>query len=94
MAKKRKPTREEEDYMNFVASLGCIACGKPAEIHHMRGLTTLGAGQKAGNYMVIPLCREHHMEMHQRMTIGKDSESELMNQTIKAVIESIIDGNW
>ena len=94
MAKKRKPTKEESDYMDFVRAMGCIVCGKPCEIHHMRGLTTLGMGQRAGSYLTIPLCREHHHEMHQRMSVGGVSESELMNQTIKAVTESIIDGNW
>ena len=64
MAKKKPPTKAERYHMGKVAALGCIACQKigyfdtPAEIHHIRA--TVGAGQRASHYDVIPLCPEHH----------------------------------
>ena len=54
---KKKPTKAERDYMSRVAELGCMICGRPAEIHHIR----TGKGTtRASNYEVIPLCPDHH----------------------------------
>lgn len=41
-----------------MAALGCIVCGLPAEIHHLKFQT--GIGRKAGPYDTIPLCPAHH----------------------------------
>lgn len=64
--KTRKPaaTASEKRHMSSVADLGCVVCRNlgygpsPAELHHPRALA--GAGQKAGNLDVIPLCPQHH----------------------------------
>lgn len=51
-------------YMSLVAEMGCIVCkrmgyaGTPAELHHPRAGT--GAGRRASDWDVIPLCPEHH----------------------------------
>lgn len=51
-------------YMREVAEMGCIVCkrmgypGTPAELHHPRAGT--GAGRRASDWDVIPLCPEHH----------------------------------
>ncbi len=50
--------------MDSVAQLGCILCmhmgneGTPAEIHHIR--EGQGMSQRASNFLVVPLCPEHH----------------------------------
>ena len=48
-----------------VASLGCIACAIleqtddiPAQLHHPR--TGQGKGQRASDWLVVPLCERHH----------------------------------
>ena len=46
------------DYLYKVASLGCILCGRPAEIHHLR--SGVGMGQRSSDDRAIPLCPEHH----------------------------------
>jgi len=57
-------TKAEKQYMGKVAELGCILCKHlnlgetPAELHHPR--TGTGAGRRASNMDVIPLCPEHH----------------------------------
>lgn len=51
-------TAAEKRHLDKVASIGCLICGAPAEIHHMR--TICGMSQRANNWMVIPLCPEHH----------------------------------
>ena len=46
--------------MGRVAALGCIVagCGAPASLHHPR--FAAGIGQRASDYLVIPLCPMHH----------------------------------
>ena len=51
-------------HLTRVASLGCILCRHlghgetPAEIHHLR--EGRGASQRASDWIVAPLCPEHH----------------------------------
>lgn len=64
--RSNKPARPKavKSYMSRVAELGCVVCrnlgfgASPAELHHPRYLA--GAGQKAGDEDVIPLCPMHH----------------------------------
>lgn len=50
-------TKSEKQYLSQVAELGCIICGSPAEIHHIR----TGMGHKRAEHnQVIPLCHPHH----------------------------------
>ena len=46
------------DYKSRVAALGCIVCGAPAMLHHPRFCA--GMGQRASDWLVIPLCPDHH----------------------------------
>lgn len=41
-----------------VAELGCIVCGDPASLHHIR--SGQGMSQRAPDLLVIPLCPLHH----------------------------------
>jgi len=53
-----------KDWMNSVAELGCGMCRRmgypetPAQLHHPR--EGVGKGQRASDWLVIPLCPEHH----------------------------------
>lgn len=57
-------TKSDRKYLSWVAAMGCIVCrnlgyeNTPSEIHHLR--TGQGAGQRASNQTVIPLCPQHH----------------------------------
>jgi hypothetical protein len=96
VAKKKPPTKAEKLHMAAVADLGCIVCrnlgfgGTPAEIHHVRYLA--GAGQKAGHFETIGLCRTHHLQHGYGISFhdGKvewernyGTEEMLLNQTRK-----------
>ena len=50
--------KADRAWLERVASLGCVICQSPAEIHHL--LTGKGMGKKATNFEVIPLCPLHH----------------------------------
>jgi len=41
-------------HMGKVASLGCLICQQPANVHHIR------AERIKDDFLTIPLCREHH----------------------------------
>ena len=51
-------TAAEKRHMNRVAELGCIICAAPAQVHHIR--EGMGMSQRASNWLIIPLCPEHH----------------------------------
>jgi len=55
--RKPKPgkTQAEKAHLDRVASLGCIICGAPACIHHVRQNAS-----KRDHMRVIPLCHYHH----------------------------------
>lgn len=55
---KKPATAKEREYMGRVAALGCIVCGNPAQVHHIR--EGHGISQRASHYLTIPLCPEHH----------------------------------
>jgi len=55
---KKPATKAEKDYMSVVASLGCIICSQPAEIHHLRCLGS--AGKRSSHMDCLPLCPNHH----------------------------------
>lgn len=81
-------------YKSQVASLGCIACRllgygeTPASLHHPR--TGQGASQRASDWLVIPLCQEHHqgkngIHGHGFEAINKMTEMDLLAATIEAM---------
>lgn len=59
-------TRAEQQHLDAVQSLGCIACmilgyeDTPACIHHVR--RGQGMGQRASHFEVLPLCPWHHQD--------------------------------
>lgn len=54
------------DYLDRIASFGCMVCRKTAQIHHIVGGSAKAAGirrgmsQKVRDEHVIPLCELHH----------------------------------
>lgn len=95
MAKLAKTTAAKR-YHGEVAALGCMlgkALGQdhgPANIHHLR--EGQGMGQRANDFLVIPLCRECHqgkMGIHGDKTllrIVKLDELDLLAMTIEAMM--------
>ena len=83
---------KERKYLRAVQELGCLICGGPAEIHHIRA--GQGMAQRAGNHLVIPLCAEHHRNGGHGVAIhaGRQtfeamygSEMDLLDRTIGGV---------
>jgi hypothetical protein len=80
------------EYKNKVAGLGCMACRllgygeTPASLHHPR--EGQGGGQRASDWLVIPLCHEHHQGKNGIHGHGFEAlnEMDLLAATIKAVL--------
>lgn len=54
---------ESEKYLDHVRSYSCLVCGQEGvDPHH---LETGGTGTKGNDLFTVPLCREHHRELHQ-----------------------------
>jgi hypothetical protein len=88
-------TKREKAYMDRVAALGCVVCRNlgygetPAALHHIRN--GAGMSQRNSNYLVIPLCGQHHQHGGRGVAIhaGQQafealygSELDLLAQTI------------
>lgn len=83
-----------KQYKDKVASLGCLICRRPPELHHPRFVA--GAGQRASDWLVIPLCSEHHrtgghgVALHAgQKTFERiyGTEADLLAQTIREVMQ-------
>ena len=53
---KKRATKVEQDHMDAVRALGCLICGRYAQIHHVTG----HAYGSRSNLRVLPLCADHH----------------------------------
>ena len=90
MAKKKVATRLEREHMSKVASLGCLVCQRPANVHHIRPVG-LGIGMRSGHYQTIPLCRDHHQgqfSIHnckEQFEAMYGTEEELLHRTLKEI---------
>ena len=74
---KTTPWRSKK-YMEWVSTLPCVICNRPGQSdpHHVRIFGNAGTGQKPDDCWCIPLCREHHNEIH---SIGMYSFQERHN---------------
>lgn len=81
-----------KEWKSQVASLGCILCRyldlgeTPANLHHVR--EGQGMSQRAVDWLVIPVCKEHHQGktgIHggQFYQVHKLDEMDLLAMTIR-----------
>ncbi|MBL5904429.1 DUF968 domain-containing protein [Serratia fonticola] len=56
-------------YLQWVKSQPCVCCGARADDpHHIIGHGQGGMGTKAHDLLTIPLCRQHHDDLHRDMS--------------------------
>jgi len=84
------------EYKNMVADFGCAVCGAPAALHHPR--FAVGMGQRASDWLVIPLCGPHHQTggygtaIHagqQAFEQNHGTEEKLLAQTLEKVFREM-----
>ena len=70
MTLEKHPRIESRKYLDWVATLPCADCkieNGTIVAHHLKGRYSPfsgGAGFKANDYFVMPLCYEHHTDIH------------------------------
>ena len=66
LMKRPKRTRwDKPKYLAWVKTQPCECCGRPSDDpHHLIGWGQGGMATKAHDSLVIPLCRQHHTELH------------------------------
>ncbi len=61
----KRPRPKDPEHLAFIASLVCAVCGAPNPVpHHLLRGVVRGMGMRAGDQWVVPLCPEHHRELH------------------------------
>jgi hypothetical protein len=55
----------DKDHLRFVAAQPCLLCQHaPSDPHHLRFAQPKGLGMKVSDEFTVPLCREHHRQLH------------------------------
>lgn len=77
-------------YLDAVSEYGCIVCGSQTSLHHPR--FAAGMAQRSPDWLVIPLCPNHHQHGGHGVAIhagqatfeqNYGSEAELLAKTIE-----------
>jgi hypothetical protein len=56
----------DKAHLRFVASQQCLVCGRePSDPHHLRFAQPRALGLKVSDEFTVPLCRDHHQQLHQ-----------------------------
>jgi ERF superfamily len=63
-----KPSRKRNKaHLAFVASQPCLICQRsPCDAHHLKFAQPQALGRKVSDEFTVPLCREHHHELHRQ----------------------------
>lgn len=61
MASKRI---KNDRYLKYIRELPCLVCRGAAEAHHLMHAEPSAMGLRSGDDWAVPLCREHHTDLH------------------------------
>jgi hypothetical protein len=56
----------DKNHLRFVSSQPCLVCRQlPSDAHHLRFAQPRALGLKVSDEFTVPLCRDHHQQLHQ-----------------------------
>jgi hypothetical protein len=56
----------DKAHLGFVRSQPCLVCGQqPSDPHHLQFAQPRALGLKVSDEFTVPLCRNHHQQLHQ-----------------------------
>jgi hypothetical protein len=59
-------TRRNKAHLRFVAAQPCLICQhSPCDAHHLKFAEPRALGRKVSDEFTVPLCRAHHLQLHQ-----------------------------
>jgi hypothetical protein len=57
--------KRNKAHLAFVASRACLICRvTPCDAHHLKIAQPRSLGRKVSDEFTVPLCRQHHRELH------------------------------
>jgi hypothetical protein len=57
--------KRNKAHLAFVASQACLICRvTPCDAHHLKMAQPRSLGRKVSDEFTVPLCRQHHRELH------------------------------
>jgi ERF superfamily len=57
--------RRNKAHLAFVAAQPCVICQRtPCDAHHLKFVQPKALGRKVSDEFTVPLCRDHHNELH------------------------------
>lgn len=62
--RRKEPTALEKRHWNRIAAMGCLACGAPAQIHHVTAYADRMGRIARSHQLVAPLCQTHHQAIY------------------------------
>lgn len=87
-----KPIRNKA-YTDWVKSLPCCVCGKQSDDpHHIIQAGYGGKGTKASDLWTIPLCREHHDELHKDVDAWEFAHGMQFEFVALTLLQAVHDG--
>lgn len=89
-----KPGRfESREHEDFLRGLGCLACKRPAIVHHLRHFPGgPGRGQRSGSDKGVPLCAEHHTDGPE--SVHQLGHEDTFNETHKQALAGMTLLEW
>ncbi len=59
--------RRNKAHLTFVAAQPCLVCQRsPCDAHHLKFAQPRTLGRKVSDEFTVPLCREHHQDLHRQ----------------------------
>lgn len=89
---KPDPRWRSKDYLKWVRSQPCVMCNRQADdAHHIKGIGHLsGAGIKAPDQFVMPLCREDHDKIHNSPELWPKQWEWIARTLAKAIDDEVL----
>jgi hypothetical protein len=62
---RKEMRRRNKAHLVFVAAQPCLVCQRsPCDAHHVKFAQPRSLGRKVSDEFTVPLCREHHVQLH------------------------------
>ena len=63
--------KRNKAHLAFVATQACLICKRsPCDAHHLKFAQPRSLGRKVSDEFTVPLCREHHQELHRHGNVA------------------------
>jgi hypothetical protein len=62
---RKEARRRNKAHLAFVGAQPCLVCRRsPCDAHHLKFAQPRSLGRKVSDEFTVPLCRDHHMDLH------------------------------